>query len=156
MTQVLLSAPEGVDSERLAAIVEAIRLLPGILGLLSAGTLSRPVEIPEQKVDTLASISPLTRATTFYGLQTDVVGRPSADQVPFASLFEDLVSISSSFARLIVKQSADPAVRECLAGTLGLIGDLVSKVDERLKVDQSLQWDPVAWLEVTTSALIEV
>ncbi|KAG8988873.1 hypothetical protein FRB90_002519, partial [Tulasnella sp. 427] len=153
------------DSQRAKSdptILEAVHLLGSILSHVSSGAVTRPLDL---RTDGEAQIggeaSPLTRAMTLYKVKTqkavESLHKRKTTLVPFPVAFESLVRISLACAK-------DPApgqvlftnARESLLGVLGILVQLVGRLDDRHRVDEELGWAPVQWLVAMEDVLHEV
>jgi hypothetical protein len=108
-------------------------------------------EVDEGLQEPTPSRGPYAYACAFYGIEPalNLSNSTHAGDVPFSSVFEDLVDLSSCFARhFIQNMGGPPRFREGFALTLHLIEKLVAS----LKTPITISWDPSKWL----SAVLEV
>ena len=109
------------------------------------GLMQRP-ELAGDADAARSSQPPYLFACTFYDMQPDQ-GVPSTSgsfAVPFATTFENLISIITQCSNSLMKSQDDTLVlREVLSRSLTLIERLIA----RLATPTNVSWDPSQWLK---------
>ncbi|KAH7100146.1 Dopey, N-terminal-domain-containing protein [Auriculariales sp. MPI-PUGE-AT-0066] len=118
-----------------------------------------PTRFAKNKPNTssLADGTPYARACSFYGVTIDERVPASADalsdSVTLVSAFEDLATLSATFARGIVTAgTGSTSVRECLMQAMTLLLKLVHKL-EKQTTPLSIRWQPREWLAIILGCL---
>jgi hypothetical protein len=95
---------------------------------------------------------PYLFACTFYGI-TPTVKAPSPNgsfNIPFASAFESLITLSIHFAQSLINGSGSPSfLREVFSQSLLLVDRLVGRLGSSIVV----LWDPKKWLSVVLGSI---
>ena len=136
-------------------VSDTLRLLDALRDEIpSSSLLQRPVG--DETSSLLNARGPLELAQKFYGLDIQLPSnntRP-ASRIPFATAFEDVVSLSAIFATAIT-MSIDhrKTFRDLLVHTLSLLNRLVTAAglegEQKLIVD----WNPSDWVSCLVAAL---
>ncbi|KAF7303085.1 Dopey-N domain-containing protein [Mycena kentingensis (nom. inval.)] len=107
--------------------------------------LQRP-ELTGELADAAQTQRPYTFAATFYGCTQTIevsVAPEGPFTMPFASAFQDLVSLSMNCSQFLVNGCQEPAaLREVLAQTLLLMDRITSRLESPI----TLAWKPQEWL----------
>ena len=100
-----------------------------------------------QKVQAASnSHPPYAFSCLFYGI-TPIPGLPVSDgtfDVPFVSLFENMVELSMNCARSLLKEPPNPSrMREVFSQSLLLLDEVAGRIDSPIRVS----WNPSKWLD---------
>lgn len=136
-------------------VSDTLRLLDALRDEIpSSSLLQRPVS--DETSSLLNARGPLELAQKFYGLDILLPSnktRPTP-RIPFATAFEDVVSLSAIFATTIT-MSIDHrrAFRDLLVHTLSLLNGLVTAVGLEGEQNLIVDWNPSDWVSCLVAAL---
>ncbi|KAK0199079.1 Dopey, N-terminal-domain-containing protein [Armillaria mellea] len=133
---------------------ETLLLLETILRQVPHAALMQRPEASEGDSSVRDSQRPYIFACTVYGIEPLAIetASPSGSfNIPFASSFESLVSLSSIFSHLLVSAADKVAVfREALCQTLLLLDALVGRLGTSM---MKVTWHPSHWLSVVLDCI---
>jgi hypothetical protein len=116
------------------------------------------LQLPEdEKTSSLSNVrGPLEFALKFYGLDIQLPSNKSrpAPRIPFATVFEDVVSLSASFATAITT-SIDhrKTFRDLLVHALALLNKLVTATELEGEKKLNVDWNPSDWVSCLVATL---
>ena len=123
----------------------------------------RPAILGKDQVPEASLNSPYRRACRVYGIslgEDELKGftQVSRSDVPFVTAFEDLVALSTTYARAIVSVSDQGyRVLESFISILTLMTSLVENLSENMvAVDWAVDWEPTQWLSAVLATLDQV
>ncbi|KAK0500731.1 Dopey, N-terminal-domain-containing protein [Armillaria luteobubalina] len=133
---------------------ETLLLLETILRQVPHAALMQRPETSEGDNSARESQRPYIYACTVYGIEPltiEPVSLSGSFNIPFASSFESLVSLSSIFSHLLVS-AADKVIafREALCQTLLLLDALVGRLGTSM---MKVTWHPSHWLSVVLDCI---
>jgi hypothetical protein len=114
-------------------------------------SLMQQPELTGSKVE-CSTMRPYLFACSFYGITpiTTPIKSPPSFAVPFASVFENLVSLSGICAEVLIQNSSNlVTLREVYSHSLLLIDRLVG----RLGTSVQTSWEPTGWLRAVLHAV---
>lgn len=133
---------------------ETLLLLETILRQVPHAALMQRPEASEGDSSTRDSQRPYIFACTVYGIEPLAIEHASPSgsfNIPFASSFESLVSLSSIFSHLLVSATDKVvAFREVLCQTLLLLDALVGRLGTSM---MKVTWHPSHWLSVVLDCI---
>ncbi|KAL0951843.1 hypothetical protein HGRIS_008504 [Hohenbuehelia grisea] len=132
-----------------ATLKEALYLAEGILRQIPHVALMKRPELTKAEASSQRSY---LFACTFYDLppSSDVPESTTPVPIPFASAFENLVSLSMVHAQMLINDAADRSqLRDVFSQVLLLIDRLVGRLGTTL----SVAWDPTKWLNILLASL---
>jgi hypothetical protein len=128
-------------------IMEVLLLQDELLRHIPVTALMKRPELTEGAQAATASQGPYGFACTFYGIQPtpDLGIDKNSSNIPFASAFEDLISLSVSCGRSLLASSKPLALRDIFARLLLLISMLVDRLEA---TPIGISWNPAEWFSV--------
>ncbi|KAI0031253.1 Dopey, N-terminal-domain-containing protein [Vararia minispora EC-137] len=131
------------------AAKEVLSLLVTILAKIPVANLFVATQLPADA--TVDALGPFSCARVFYGFESDIAIQESVQRprVPFATVFEDLVALTSECVR-----NNAPIPRVVFVRGLALMLELVeARLPEKDGAELILDWNPSEWLSLMLSAL---
>lgn len=135
---------------------ETLQLLSETAQQISGAALIRPAFRSEDQDLDASTSGPYCRACKFYGITLDEDENKAKTQiprsdVPVVTAFEDLVVLSTTYARAIVNVSDKRhRVLESFVSILTLMTSLTDRLDQhQITVD----WEPTQWLSAVLATL---
>lgn len=97
--------------------------------------------------------SPYGFACTFYGIKIDekIDTHNGNSNIPFASAFEDLISLTTICGRNMIAHKKSLPSRDVLAQLLLILGNLVDKYEGQDELRIRISWDPAEWFSIVLS-----
>jgi hypothetical protein len=139
----------------LLVVSDILRLLHALRDEIPPSSL---LQLPvDDKSSSLSNVrGPLELALKFYGLDIQLPSHKTrpAPRIPFATVFEDIVSLSAIFATAITTSiDHGKAFRDLLVHALSLLNELVTAT--RLEGEQNLtvDWNPSDWVSCLVATL---
>lgn len=140
-------------------VMEVLLLQEELLRHIPITALMKRPELTEGAQAATALQSPYGFACTFYGIQAtpDLCTNKSSSNIPFASAFEDLISLSLSCGRSHLATSKPLVLRDIFARLLLLISMLIDRLETIQSVSIEVSWNPGEWFSILLSTFeIEV
>ncbi|RPD65070.1 hypothetical protein L227DRAFT_519769 [Lentinus tigrinus ALCF2SS1-6] len=138
----------------LRVALEALSLEQEILTHIPPAALKmRPP--PRQGQESASDEDIVVFACGLYGIRyTGAVPIASCSAVPFATAFQDLVALSTTAAKTLLRDAKpDGPSRNVLLLTLSLLDTLVSRLEHETDVPFVAHWDPAEWLSAVLACI---
>lgn len=115
---------------------------------------SRP-QVSSEVETAAAGVGPTAFAALFYGIPHSLsIPSRLSPALPFCTIFEDLISLTSYAARTLVDNPQQlEGMREVLIDSLTLLTEVVSQFGAVHEQSITLAWTPGIWLSCTLQCL---
>ncbi|EJF67133.1 hypothetical protein DICSQDRAFT_151482 [Dichomitus squalens LYAD-421 SS1] len=145
------------NTAKLPVVLDALALELEILTRIPPAALkSRPSL--RQKRSSVTDSDAVSFACGFYDINLDDSALPEASKrsaIPFVTAFEDIISLSTVPAKVLLTGDKDRPLRDILLSSLSVLDMLVGRLDQETDTVFVTKWEPTSWLSILLQSLQE-